>query len=119
MRDGSPLGPQEGFRSIRTDLSWIQRCGFWDGSNEWLEMSTEDRQLFLLPITIAGYIGAFLVIAGLYAYAVVAIRKPANWGDLIFFLTLALPIGFWFCSRSVQVIRSVHRYNRRVSSGLS
>jgi hypothetical protein len=98
-----------------------RNCGhckqvFWDGSNEWPEMSSEDRQLFLLPITIAGYIGAFLVIAGLYSYSVVAVRTLANWGDLIFFSALALPIGLWFCLRGVQVARSVHRYNSRVPS---
>jgi hypothetical protein len=87
---------------------------FWDGSNEWPERSSEDRQLFLLPITIAGCIGA--LIAGLYGYSVVAVRKPAHGGDLIFFLALALPIGLRFCLRGVQVARSVHRYNSRVPS---
>jgi hypothetical protein len=80
-------------------------------------MSGKDRRLFLVPITVAGYFGAFLIIAGLYLYLVGFLKRPGNWGDLIFFVAFALPIGLWFGFRGVQVIRSVHRYNNRVTSG--
>jgi hypothetical protein len=82
-------------------------------------MSSEDRQLFLLPITIAGYIAGFLVTAGLYAYMLVATKKPAGRGELLFLTELVLPVALWFCFRGVQVIRSIHRYNNRVPQGPS
>jgi hypothetical protein len=98
---------------------WHCKQIFWDGSNEWPEMSSEDRQLFLLPLTIAGYIAGFLVTAGLYVYMLVATKKPASRGELLFLIELVLPVALWFCFRGVQVIRSVHRYNNRVPQGPS
>jgi len=82
-------------------------------------MSSEDRRLFLVPIAVAGYIAAFLVIAGLYAYLLITTKKLPSWGELIFCLALFLPIALWFCFRGVQVIWSVHRYNERVPKGPS
>jgi hypothetical protein len=98
---------------------WHCKQVFWDGSNEWPEMSSEDRQFFLLPITIAGYIAGFLVTAGLYAYMLAATKKPASRGELLFLIELVLPVALWFCFRGMQVIRSVHRYNNRVPQGPS
>jgi uncharacterized membrane protein len=82
-------------------------------------MSSEDQQLFLLPITVAGYIAGFLVVVGLYSCVLIAAKKHASWHELIFLLEFALPIVLWFCFRGVQVIRSVHRYNNRVPQGPS
>jgi len=82
-------------------------------------MSSEDQQLFLLPITIAGYIAGFLVVGGLFGYTLIATKKHVSRHELIFFLEFALPIVLWFCFRGVQVIRSVHRYNSRVPDGPS
>ena len=79
-------------------------------------MSSEDRRLFLLPITIAGYIAAVLVISGLYGYLLMLSKNSANRGELLFLIVLSLPIALWFCFRWVQVIRSVHRYNSRGNS---
>jgi hypothetical protein len=95
---------------------WHCKQVFWDGSNEWPEMGSEDRRLFLLPITIAGYIAAVLVISGLYGYLLMLSKNSANRAELLFLIVLALPIALWFCFRWVQVIRSVHRYNSRRNS---
>jgi hypothetical protein len=76
-------------------------------------MSTGDRSLFLIPITVAGYLGALLVIGGIYAYDVFYFKRSASYGDLIFFLAFALPLVAWFTFRSVRVIRSIRRYNER------
>ena len=76
-------------------------------------MSAGDRFLFLVPITVAGYLGALLIIGGIYAYDVFYFKRPASYGDLIFFIAFALPLVAWFTFRSVQVIRSIRRYNGR------
>jgi hypothetical protein len=81
-------------------------------------MSSEDRQLFLVPITVAGYLAALLVIAGLLAYDHWYLKKFANHIHLTVVITLALPILGWFAFRSAQVIRSIRRYNARAQSEL-
>jgi hypothetical protein len=82
-------------------------------------MSSEDQQLFLMPITVAGYIAGYLVVVGLYVFTIIATKKHVSRHELIFFLEFGLPIVLWFCFRGVQVIRSVHRYNSRVPDGPS
>lgn len=109
-------GPFNSLLGAGERACWHCKQVFWDGSNEWPEMSSQDQQLFLLPVTIAGYIASFLVVAGLYGYMLIARKKPASGQELIFFLEFALPIVLWFCFRGVQVIRSVRRYNSRVPS---
>jgi len=79
-------------------------------------MSGEEQQLFLFPISVAGYIGGFLVVTGLYLYLLIYSKKAAGRGELIVFSMLFLPIVAWFCFRAVQVIRSVRRYNSRGKS---
>jgi hypothetical protein len=112
-------GPFNSLLGAGQRACWHCKQIFWDGSNEWPEMSSEDQHLFLLPITIAGYIAGFLVVGGLYAYLLVISKKHPSWNELSFLLALAAPIGLWFCFRGLQVIRSVHRYNGRVPSGPS
>jgi membrane protease YdiL (CAAX protease family) len=84
---------------------------------EWPEMSSEGRRLFLLPISIMGYLGAVLLIAGIYIYAYWRLENRMTWSDLIIFLVLVLPLIFWFFYRGVQVIRSSQRYNDRAETG--
>jgi hypothetical protein len=90
---------------------------FWDGSNEWPEMSSEDRYSFLVPITVAGYLGALLLIGGLLAYVHWYFKKLSNSDDtataLRLVLLLVLPLFAWFAFRFAQVLRSIHRYNDR------
>ena len=96
---------------------WHCKQVFWDGSNGWPEMSSEDRYSFVLPITIGGYLAAVLVIAGLVVYDPLYFKMPANRIDLTVAIALVLPLLVWFAFRSVQVIRSVRRYNERGKPG--
>ena len=91
---------------------WHCRQLFWDGSNEWPEMSSEDRRLFLLPISIAGYLGALLVVSGLSFYGVLR-KQPVKSPDFDILAILASPLVVWLVFRTLQVSRSIHRYNVR------
>jgi len=92
---------------------WHCKQAFWDGSNEWPAMSSQDRYSFLVPITIAGYLASVLVIGGLLAYDHWYFEKSTSRVDPTVAVALVLPLPVWFAFRSVQVIRSVHRYNDR------
>src|SRR6266851_1967026 len=106
-------GPSNSLVGRGERACWHCKQVFSDYSNEWPEMSAGDRSLFLVPITVAGYLGALLIIGGIYAYDVFYFKRPASYGDLIFFIAFALPLVAWFTFRSVQVIRSIRRYNGR------
>jgi hypothetical protein len=90
------------------------RCGkkFWDNSQEWPEMSGSDKRLFLLPITVAGWLGGTIIIGAIAAYAAKSGLELAAYS--IIFSFLLIPLLLWFGFRTLQIIRSVHRYNRRV-----
>jgi len=79
-------------------------------------MSGQERQLFLLPITIAGILGAFLLLSGLTIWMSFFLKKPIGFGDAIFSAILGLPLGLWFGLRFLQIIRSAQRYNARVKT---
>jgi hypothetical protein len=79
-------------------------------------MSQEGRHQFLVPISIAGYIGAILLLVGIDVYTRFFSRASVNPGDVTLFIVLALPLVVWFVFRFAQVIRSNHRYNRRGKS---
>jgi hypothetical protein len=110
-------GPSNSLLGSGERACW--RCGqvFWDGSQEWPEMSSTERMQFLFPISVSGYLGAFLVIGGIYLLSVFSRRIRPGLGELIFFVVFFLPIGFWLFFRIVQVIRSARRYNKRGESG--
>ncbi|HET8922089.1 MAG TPA: hypothetical protein VFN26_03730 [Candidatus Acidoferrum sp.] len=76
-------------------------------------MSSQDRYSFLVPITIAGYLAAVLLIGGLLAYDRWYFKHSAKRVEPTIAVALLLPLAVWFVFRSVQVIRSVHRYNDR------
>jgi len=84
---------------------------------EWPEMNSDARRLFLMPISVMGYFGAVLLIAGIYIYAYWRLENPVTWTDLIIFLILVLPVIFWLSYRGVQVIRSIQRYNDHAETG--
>jgi hypothetical protein len=92
---------------------WHCKEVFWDGSNEWPEMSGEERYWFVVPITVAGYLGALLVIAGLFLYDHYVFRNHASDWNGNFLIALVLPVVAWGAFRLTQVIRSVRRYNCR------
>lgn len=109
-------GPSNSFLGSGERACW--RCGqvFWDGSQEWPEMSDAERMQFLFPISVSGYLGAFLVIGGIYLLGVFSRTISPGPGELIFFAAFFFPIGVWLCFRIAQVIRSVRRYNKRGES---
>jgi len=76
-------------------------------------MSSQDRYSFLVPITIAGYIAFVFVTAGLLIFNLWYLKESANRIDPTVAMALVMPLPVWFAFRSVQVIRSVHRYNDR------
>jgi hypothetical protein len=86
---------------------------FWDDSNEWPEMSSEDRYSFLGPITVAGYLAAVLIIGGLLVYDHWYFKDTASRVDPTVAVALVLPLPVWFFFRTMQVIRSIRRYNNR------
>jgi hypothetical protein len=94
---------------------WHCKQVLWDGSNEWPEMSSEDRRLFLMPITVAGLIGAFLLIPALMVWMAFLLKQPIDFHYGLSFLILGLPLGLWFGFRGFQVVRSIQRYNQRGS----
>lgn len=106
-------GPSNVFLGGGERACWRCKQIFWDGSNEWPEMTSKERYLFLVPITIAGCIGTLLVLLGMDAYTLYHFKKSVNFGDVIFFIAFIVPIATWFAFHFVQVIRSVRRYNTR------
>jgi hypothetical protein len=98
---------------------WHCKQAFWDGSNEWPEMSSQDRYSFLVPITIAGFLAAVLIIGGLLVYDHWYFEKSANRYNPTVAVGLVLPLSVWFAFRSVQVIRSIRRYNDRGKTSVS
>lgn len=92
---------------------WHCKLVFLDGSQEWKEMSSDERLRFLLPVTVSGYIAVFLLIGGLELYTTLILKMPSALKYSAFLVTFALPVVPWFCFRALQVYRSVHRYNAR------
>jgi len=95
-------------------LCWRCHRKFWDSSQEWSEMSGSERKLFLLPISVAGWLAGTMVVSGLVIYTLWTDR----WASITnpwFVVVLLAPLVFWFGYRSFQIFRSVRRYNRRGS----
>jgi|ERR1700722_2619077 len=109
-------GPTNSLLGTGDRICW--HCGnpFWDGSNEWPEMSGEDQRLFLLPITIIGFIGAFVLIAALVLWTSFSSKSPTHFEYSLFSLIFGVPLSFWFGFRGWQIFRSIHRYNDRGKS---
>jgi len=87
---------------------------FWDGSQEWPEMSGDDQRLFLLPITVVGFVGAFILILALPLWTSFFLKRPTRFRYDLFFMVFGIPMLLWFAIRGWQVNRSIHRYNDRV-----
>jgi hypothetical protein len=76
-------------------------------------MSSQDRYSFLVPITVGGYLAAVLLIAGLLTYNLWYFKESANRVNPTVAIAMVMPLPVWFAFRSVQVIRSIRRYNNR------
>jgi hypothetical protein len=92
---------------------WHCKLVFWEGSCEWPEMRGNDRGLLLFPITIIGWLGAFLVILGLIGRGSISIRETASFNYTWFCLIFVSPLVFWLACRAWQINRSIRRYNER------
>src|SRR5215467_4074386 len=110
-------GPNNSLLGSGERSCWHCRQVFWDGSNEWPEMSGEERRLLLVPITVAGLLGASLLIPGLMFWTAFVVKQPGRFLYGLFFTLVGIPLGLWFGLRTMQIIRSVHRYNARGNSG--
>jgi hypothetical protein len=110
-------GPSNSLLGSGERTCWRCKQTFWDSSREWPEMTGRERYSFLVPITVAGYLGAFLLLVGIDVYALLILKATfVNYGDLIFLIVLSFPLACWFLFRFAQVIRSIGRYNDRGSS---
>jgi hypothetical protein len=78
-------------------------------------MNSNDRMRFVLPISVAGFLGAFLVVGGLYVGLILTKKQSPDAGALIFFAVFFFPIGCWILFRVAQIIRSIRRYTNRGS----
>ena len=76
-------------------------------------MPSEDRYSFLVPITVAGYLAAVLLIGGLLAYDRWYFKHSSKRVDPTVAIALVSPLPVWFLFRMMQVIRSIRRYNNR------
>ncbi len=106
-------GPSNSLLGPGDRVCWHCKQVFWDGSNEWPEMSSEDRYSFLVPITVAGYLAAVLLIGGLLVYDRWYFKHSATRVDPTVAVALVSPLLVWFFLRTIQVIRSIRRYNSR------
>ena len=73
-------------------------------------MSFGERSEFLLPIGLAGYLAAFLLLLGILLYAWLQFSSDSVYPVVL--EVLAVSFVLWFVLRSVQVLRSIHRYNQ-------
>lgn len=106
-------GPSTAFLGDGERACWHCKNVFWDGSNEWPEMSGEERERFILPISIVGYIGGLMWLGVLYASLVLREKMSLGYSDVFLWVAFVAPLGGWFIFRFVQVIRSIRRYNDR------
>jgi hypothetical protein len=80
---------------------------------EWVEMSSPERGLFLLPITMKGIIGGFVLVLLLQAWIVFVQKRSVEFDYKSFVLALGTPIAVWFAFRGLQIAKSMRRYNQR------
>jgi hypothetical protein len=109
-------GPSNTLLGTGERTCWHCRMIFRDGSSEWPEMNNSDRQRFVLPITITGFLGSFLLILGLMLWASLVLKDSGNFEYRLFFYIFGIPLVLWFSFRAWQIHRSVHRYNSRGKS---
>lgn len=107
-------GPKTAFLGRGERVCRKCKKSFRDNSKEWPEMSSGERQLFLVPISVAGWLSATIIIAAVAVFA--AYERPSVGQTIAGLLTvsvLLLPLFFWFGYRGAQIVRSARRYNER------
>ena len=93
-------------------LCWKCHNKFWDGSQEWPEMSSDDRMLFFLPISVGGWLSGTLVISGVILYTLYR-NGPDSVSNPWLLVVLFVPLVLWLIYRNIQIVRSVRRFNAR------
>ena len=94
-------------------ICWHCKRVFWDESLEWPEMTRKEQRLFLFPITVVGYLAAFLVILGLVVWVSAFSKEDPAFDYMMFFCVFLPPLALWFGFRVWQIGQSIHRYNER------
>jgi hypothetical protein len=77
-------------------------------------MSISERELFLLPISVAGWLAGTLVVCAMTLY--LSRGKADVIRGLLVNSPLLIPLALWFGIRWCQIVRSVRRYNQRGSA---
>ena len=104
------------------DRLWALRKEFDPGIASWCsgmdlvsgpEMRGNDRGLLMFPITILGWLGAFLMILGHIGRESISTRERVSFNYTWFCLIFVPPLVFWFAFRAWQINRSIRRYNER------
>src|SRR5437762_9095665 len=98
-------GPLNSLLGSGERTCWHCHQVFWDGSNEWPEMSSEEQRLFIFPITVCGLLGACIIVPALLVWTEFVVRHSVDFRNLLFFTPFVLPLALWFGFRSVQVTR--------------
>jgi hypothetical protein len=106
-------GPSNSLLGTGERACWHCKKTFWDGSQEWPEMSGDDQRLFLLPITVVGFLGAFVLILALTLWTSIFLKMSVHFRYSLFFIIFGVPVLLWFGIRGWQVNRSIDRYNDR------
>jgi hypothetical protein len=106
-------GPSNSLLGSGDRVCWHCKQVFWDGSDEWPEMSGEEQRLFLLPITILGILGASVLIPAVVIWTSFFSRIQIDFEYSVFLLIFASPLTLWFGFRGWQINRSIRRYNDR------
>ena len=73
-------------------------------------MSGKDRQLFLVPISVAGWFGGTIIIGAIAAY--VMYLSPSfeqAFAGAFIVVILLIPLLFWFGYRGLQIMQPVRR----------
>jgi len=105
-------GPSNALLGVGERPCWRCKRVFWDGSNEWPEMSGKDREHFIFPITVGGWLAGFLIVSGVVVYS--KWREAAATVNVLPWMTVfGTPLVVWFAFRAYQINRSIRRYSRR------
>lgn len=117
---GSPFrftwGPQAAFIGSGERNCWRCKKRFYDDSQEWPDMTGKDRQLFLVPILVAGWLGGTTIMGAIAVYA----EYEMPWFEQVFagvfiVVILLIPLLFWFGYRGLQIMWSVRRFSEQGS----
>lgn len=109
-------GPQPAFIGSGERDCWGCKESFCDDSQEWPEMSSKDRQRFLVPISVAGWLGGTIIMGAIAAYAEYSMPSPAQvFAGVFIVVILLIPLLFWFGYCGLQVMRSIRRFSDRGS----